>query len=282
MITEIILGGIISISTEGSKTILVTGGSGVIGKIICKKLLLSGYIVENWDLNTKKHKNFYVNNYKIVRLDFNNKNLLQKKLLNIKKKQNKYFAVIFAHGIHEIGDLWNYKQSTIDKFMQVNFQANALIISHLSKQIESRIINLSSISTLIPIPYSGIYSASKAALNSWLTSVNFELNLIGVKTSNLIVGNINTGFNEKGRRLSLFRKNTISNEYIISLSNRINSRLGIDPEVIANKILKILESRHPKNTYLYGKNVKLFNLIEKFLGSNFAIILAHKYITRKQ
>ena len=185
------------------------------------------------------------------------------------------------HGVHEIGESWNYKQSTLDEFMQVNFHANVLIVSHLFSQIDGRIINLSSISTMIPIPYSGIYSASKAALNSWLTSVNFELNLIGVRVSNLVVGNINTGFNEKGKRFKTFKKSSLSYAHLISLSSRINSKLGVDPEAVVNKILKILRSKSSKNFYFYGRNVKLYNIVEKFLGRNRAVFLAHKYITRK-
>ena len=257
----------------------MTGGSGVVGKILCERLLSSGYAVENWDRAAKNDNYLPSRNYKKFIIDFNNKRKLQEVLHSIKNSNKKYFAIIFVHGIHELGDSQNYRQSMLDEFMQVNFQANALIVSHISDHVESKIINLSSISTLIPIPYSGIYSASKAALNSWLTSTAFELSIVGIKVVNLIVGNINTGFNEKGVRLRSKNIDSVSSNHLITLASKINSKSGVNPELVVKKIIKLLISGNSKN-YYYGKNVRIYKLVEKLIGSNYAIIFAHKFITK--
>ena len=258
---------------------MVTGGSGVVGKILCEKLLSSGYAVENWDRAAKNDDNLSSRDYKKLIINFNDKRQLQQVLHSVKNSNKKYFAIIFVHGIHELGDSWNYKQSMLDEFMQVNFQANALIVSHISDHVESKIINLSSISTLIPVPYSGIYSASKAALNSWLISTSFELNLLGIKVVNLIVGNINTGFNEKGVRFRSKNRNSISSDNLITLASKINSKSGVNPELVVKKIIKLLVSGNSIN-YYYGKNVRIYKLVEKLIGSNYAVIFAHKFITK--
>jgi nucleoside-diphosphate-sugar epimerase len=65
------------------KTILVTGGSGVLGKILCEKLLSSGYDVENWDRAAKNDKNLSSGNYKKLIVDFNDKRKLQEVLYYI-------------------------------------------------------------------------------------------------------------------------------------------------------------------------------------------------------
>jgi short-subunit dehydrogenase len=257
----------------------VTGGSGVVGKILCEELLSLGYKVENWDLAVNNDTKFTSRNYKKLIIDLSDKIKLLEVLNSVKKSRKKYFAIIFIHGIHELGESWNYKQSMLDEFMQVNFQANALIVSHLSKHVESKIINLSSISTLIPIPYSGIYGASKAALESWLISTSFELNILGIQVVNLVVGNINTGFNEKGVRSGSKKRSRELNKNLIGLASKINSKSGINPELVVKKIVKLLLFSNSIN-YYYGKNVRIYRLVEKLIGRNFAIILAHKFVTK--
>lgn len=279
LIIVVILEVLISNIKNMKKTILVTGGSGVVGRILCEKLLSSGYAVENWDRAAKNDDNLSSRDYKKLIINFNDKRQLQQVLHSVKNSNKKYFAIIFVHGIHELGESRNYRQSMLDEFMQVNFQANALIVSHISDHVESKIINLSSISTLIPIPYSGVYSASKAALDSWLTSTAFELSIVGINVLNLIVGNINTGFNEKGVRLRSKNRKSVSSNHLITLASKINSKSGLNPELVAKKITKLLISGGSKN-YYYGKNVRIYKLVEKLIGRNSAIIFAHKFITK--
>jgi hypothetical protein len=103
--------------------------------------------------------------------------------------------------------------------------------------------------------------------------------MVGIKVLNLIVGNINTGFNEKGVRLRSKNIKSVSNNHLITLAGKINSKSGLNPELIAKKIIKLLISGGSKN-YYYGKNVRIYKLVEKLIGRNAAIIFAHKFITK--
>lgn len=281
MITEHISGGHISIYSEDFKTVIVTGGNGVIGNLVCKRLLELGYSVESWDKAEPKIANIKLANYCFKKIDFNEKDKLQIEIEKVLKTNIIYEAIIFCHGIHEIGKLSSYGQTLLDEVFQVNFSANVFIISKLSKQIRKKIINISSIASLVSIPYSGLYSGSKAAFDSWLSSARFELSQIGIDVSTIIVGNINTGFNEKGRRFKVSKNNNLIDNGLISLSKRIDSNLGIKPLSVAIKTIKVLESRRNLFHNYCGKNVKIYALFERILGRNLSTNLAYKFITRK-
>ena len=71
MITEHISGGHISIYSEDFKTVIVTGGNGVIGNLVCKRLLELGYSVESWDKAEPKIANNKLANYCFKKIHFN-------------------------------------------------------------------------------------------------------------------------------------------------------------------------------------------------------------------
>jgi len=276
-----ILGGLISIYGKKFKTVIVTGGNGVIGSLVCKRLLELGYSVESWDKAEPKSTDMKLTNYYFRKIDFSDKNKLEIVIKKVLKENIIYEAIIFCHGIHEIGKLSSYRQTLLDEVFQVNFSANVFIINRLSKQIRKKIINISSIASLISIPYSGLYSSSKTAFDSWLSSARFELSLSGIDISSIIVGNINTGFNEKGRRFKVSENSKLIDASLISLSKRIDSSLGIQPLSVVNKTIKVLESNRKLFQNYCGKNVKVYVLFERMVGRNLSTILAYKLITRK-
>ena len=87
-----------------------------------------------------------------------------------------------------------------DKIMQVNvaapFELAKLALPHLTKRDTSHIVNVSSIGGLRPEPGLGIYSVSKAALNSLTKVMAREWGPRGVHVNGICPGLIKTDFSE--------------------------------------------------------------------------------------
>ena len=113
------------------------------------------------------------------------------------------------------------------------------------RQKRGRIVNISSIATLVMAPFHGPYSTSKLALNGLSDALRLELKPHGVQVSGIICGSINTPIWEKGNQLSNRIENSFppqaSELYGQPASNLRNYFLrlgkgGIQPEAAAQAV----------------------------------------------
>lgn len=75
-----------------------------------------------------------------------------------------------------------------------------MLLSILSKS-KGRIVNISSVAALAPVPCMGAYSAVKAALLSFSQTLRAEASLEGVKVTTICPGRISTGFSSRAIQL---------------------------------------------------------------------------------
>ena len=121
------------------------------------------------------------------------------------------------------------------KIMDVNvaapFELAKLALPHLTAQSRSHIINISSIGGLRPEPGLGIYSMSKAALNSLTKVMAKEWGPRGVHVNAICPGLIKTDFSE-----ALWGNDKTANHHV---RNTPLQRIG-DPQDIGAVVLAIL------------------------------------------
>ena len=97
------------------------------------------------------------------------------------------------------GHIYNFITSEVDKQLEINqvkFHASVRL-SHktIGKMINAGsgyIINVASLSALIPLPNTAIYSATNAALHKFTEALNIELDGTGIKLQSLCPGNLDT------------------------------------------------------------------------------------------
>ena len=140
------------------------------------------------------------------------------------------------------------------------------------RQKRGRIVNISSISTLLMAPFHGPYSTSKLALNGLSDAFRLELKPHGVQVSVIICGSINTPIWEKGNQLSNRIINSFppqaSELYAKQASNLRNYFLrlgkgGIQPEAAARAVEHALTARRAKQTYFVGPDAYFYNITSK-------------------
>ena len=125
-------------------------------------------------------------------------------------------------------------------------------------------ITTSELAPLDPLPFTGIYAVTKAALDKYAYSLAMELQLLDIKVSVLRAGAVRTDmlgvstdalrrFCEKTR---LYRCNA---QRFTRIVNGVEAR-NIPPERIAKKVEKILKKRHPAWVYSINRNPLLLIL----------------------
>lgn len=130
-------------------------------------------------------------------------------------------------------------------------------------QRSGRIINVSSLAGLAPIPFMGIYSASKFALDGYTEALRLEVSPLGILVSQVEPGFLHTPM--MGNRKSSAR--TIGDydpwrERAYAAIREAEEK-GPGPELVAETVARIATSRRPRLRYLVGGQAKFVAALKR-------------------
>jgi short-subunit dehydrogenase len=123
----------------------------------------------------------------------------------------------------------------------------------MRKQKSGLIINITSIAGYMGLPYRGIYSATKGALELITESLRMETKDFGIECTCLAPGDFATNI-AAGRYHAPINENSPYRIPYEKILNSINQDvdMGGDPEDVAKKILEIINTKKPKVHYKVG------------------------------
>lgn len=126
------------------------------------------------------------------------------------------------------------------------------------------VVNNTSVASLYPatLPWSGVYSASKAAAASLTETLRLELEPFGIKVVNLMTGAVKSGFAEKLEQKATLPPDSIYNVAKQLVESRISSGRAsnvdaMDPMVWAARVVGDLSKRSPHYWIFRGKGSTL-------------------------
>lgn len=157
-------------------------------------------------------------------------------------------------------------QFDVNFFGMVNMTKAAL--PYMRAQGGGRVINLSSVAAVTPIPYQTYYSASKAAINCYTMALQNEVRGHNIKVSALMPGDVKTGFT------AARRKSLEGAEVYPALEKSVKTmehdeQNGMSPSQLANRAYFISTRRSPKPLYSCGLSYRLFCVLAKLLPNRF-------------
>ena len=264
-----------------TQCILLTGANSGIGLSTCKLLSEQGYYIfagvrDNNGFEFLTSQN--IQNVQPVRLDLTDPQQIADVAKRIEEHcsdENKFFAII-NNAAFALGGPIELMDSHIIKN---SFDVNVFGIIELIKQLLSilrkdkgRIINVSSTNAIVSLPYLGIYSATKFALEAISDSLRLELKKWNIPVSVIYPDVVKTPIFDKSIPLSYQKiesndsekQKLYKNEFdnFVKAINKMVSK-GVEPEVIAKCILECLQSKKPKISYIPEKNGKITFLLKR-------------------
>ena len=148
-----------------SKVILITGGSSGIGKSIGEFLLSKGYQVFGTSRNPEKYPDAKID---LVALDVLDPHSIQKAVDGIVASTGRIDVLINNAGAGITGPVEEIPTEEIKRNFDTNFfgpiQVIKSVLPIMRSQNSGLIINITSIAGYMGLPYRGVYSASKGAL----------------------------------------------------------------------------------------------------------------------
>ncbi len=266
------------------KVILITGISSGFGKKSAELLAHKGHIVYG-----TVRKDCWVDPLvKVLKMDLTDPDSIKNAVETVIKNEGKIDVLINNAGMHLGGPIEEAPAEIFTKQMNTNFNGLVFmlqaVLPHMRKQENGTIINFSSIGGLMGLPFQPFYSASKFAIEGLSESLRLELKNFNIKVIVVNPGDFHTSntanriniYTEGGPYDLQFRKS------LSIIENDENN--GWQPEVLARKLLKIVESKRPCNRYIIGSLEQKFAVLLKrilpvFL---FSMILGSHYGIEKE
>ena len=252
------------------KSILITGAYGGMGREAVRLLRDRGYFVFALD----KIVGAPEENILPIEVDITSEESVAVAAKIVSAYTDCLYAILHFAGIYMLDSLVEMENEAFDRIFDVNLRGayliNKVFLPFLSKG--SRILmTTSELAPLDPLPFTGIYAITKAALDKYAYSLCMELQLLGIRVSVLRAGAVDTGMlgvsmaalDRFCEKTELYRCNADRFKRIV---NRVEARC-VPPAKIAKKAVKILDNPHPKFAYSMNRNplLLLLDLLPKRL-----------------
>lgn len=247
------------------KTVLITGGSSGIGKAIGEYLSGKGYQVFGTSRNPQ---NITDSLFPLMKMDVNDTDSIAAAIAEVLSKVEKIDVVINNAGIGITGPIEETPESEIKKAFQTNFHGPINVIKavlpQMRKQGFGHILNITSIAGYMGLPYRGIYSASKAALEITIEAMRMETMQFGVKMTNVAPGDFATNIAAGRYHAPVLENSPYKKDYGNTLK-MMNEHVdnGGDPIQMAKVVHQIIENKNPKIHYKVGAPLQKFSIVLK-------------------
>jgi short-subunit dehydrogenase len=206
--------------------------------------------------------------FSILQLDVKKMETIQQTITTIIKKEGKLDVLINNAGAGITGAIEEIPESEIKANFDTNFfgPINVIkaVLPQMRKQQSGLIINITSIAGYMGLPYRGIYSASKGALELLTEAFRMELKDFNIKMTNMAPGDFATNIAAGRYHAPLLENSPYKKPYgnTLELMNaHVDS--GSDPNLMARAVLKVINTKNPKPHYKVGAFMQKFSIVLK-------------------
>jgi len=230
--------------------VLVTGASSGIGHHCAALLARKGYRVYGAARGPIRAEGVVP-----LVMDVTNKSSVRQGFEVLLAREGRIDALINNAGVGLAGALENTSVEEARQLFEVNFfsvlRACRLVLPAMRRQGAGYIVNIGSIGGLIAIPYQGIYSASKFALEGLTESLRLEVSHCGIRVTLIEPGDHRTPFTQN-RRFTV-SSTSYSGPFERAIERMVaDEQSGPKPESVAFLVHKVLNTRNPRLRYTTG------------------------------
>ncbi|WP_439153276.1 SDR family oxidoreductase [Winogradskyella sp.] len=248
-----------------SKVVLITGASSGIGKSVGEYLFTKGFKVYGTSRNPANYPN---SKFPIVAVDVTKSETITTCIDEVLKRTSKIDVLINNAGVGITGPMEEIPESEIKRNFDTNFfgPINVIkaVLPHMRSNKSGLIINVTSIAGYMGLPFRGVYSASKGALELITESFRMELKTFNIHMSNVAPGDFATNIAAGRYHAPVLNDSPYHEKYNLSLKmmdEHVDS--GNDPLQMAKAIHKIIETKNPKVHYKVGAFMQKFSIVLK-------------------
>lgn len=264
------------------KVILITGISSGFGKHTATLLAKAGHTVYGTVRKATDTDPFI----HVLQMDLTESGSIASVINEVMLKEGRIDVLINNAGMHSGGPIETLPIETVKLQMDTSFLGMVHLVQTalpiMRKQGCGTIINFGSIGGLMGLPFQGYYSASKFAIEGFSEALRMEVKQFDINVVVINPGDFHTSnsANRRGFLAPSDKDDPYQTQFAKSLAIiEKDETKGWSPEILAKKMVKIVECKKPKQRYIIASfEQKLAVLIKHILpGKIFRKILEDHY-----
>lgn len=256
------------------KVIIVTGASSGIGKATALQLIKEGHSVYGAARRVENMSELVSAGGKAVAIDITNHNQVHTEIQKIIKTESKIDVLVNNAGYAVYGPIEEIEYEQAKRQFDVNLfglaEVTKAVLPVMRSLRSGTIINVSSVGGKVYTPLGAWYHATKHALEGWSDCLRLEVSQFGINVVVIQPGVIKTEFadamDQKLTEDSSSPYKEMKNLIAGMMENTNNPGQYSEPTVIANTIIKAINSKKPKTRYTAGKMASQTLLARKLLS----------------
>lgn len=263
------------------RIILITGETRGFGFETAKLFIKNGDIICGFSRNEFNYEGIY---HQIG--DITNKEDCKKCVENIIQKYGKIDILVNNAGFGIFGPVEETSIDDARKQLDVTFFGAYIMTKQVLKvmreQNNGRIINVSSIGGVIPLPFQAFYSSSKCAMDMLFDALRAEVYPYHIQITSVKPGDSKTGFTSNRYHPNLNDSSPYKKAAQKCLENITkDEQTGFPPIKVAKKIYKISQKKKAPYSVSVGTKDKFLAFIYKILPKRLRNYLLYKIYAKE-
>jgi NAD(P)-dependent dehydrogenase (short-subunit alcohol dehydrogenase family) len=209
----------------------------------------------------------------MLRMDVHDGDSVRACVERIVAEQDRIDVVVNNAGIGICGSVEDTSIEEARLQLETNFfgavRVIRAVLPHMRERRSGRIINVGSIGGLIGLPFQGLYSASKFALEGLTEALRLELAPWGIQVTNVDPGDFRTEMTAKRIMVERSAESGYRDQLRRTLSVYERDETGgADPVLVARLVERLIRAPSLRPRYLVGKRAQLVAAhLKRLVGS---------------
>jgi short-subunit dehydrogenase len=260
------------------KTILVTGGSAGIGKATALCLMKNGYVVYAASRSGCNNEEDATSGGKIISIlaDVTQPETLQQAVSQIVAQQDSLDVVICNAGNGIAGAVEDTSLSELDYQLATNYYGVVNTVQaclpQMRQQGYGKIITVSSMAAVAPIPYQTFYSSVKAGILAFTEALSLEVKPFGIDCACVLPGDVKTNFTNarKYTQASQLESSVYTQNMLKAVGTmEKDEQNGMSPDAIARTMLRLIRKKRMPMRTIPGFSYKALSFIIDCVPASF-------------
>lgn len=231
--------------------ILITGITSGFGKAMAERLASEGHVV----YGTYRREVEQISGVHYLKADVQDESECRAAVDKVVEEQGRIDVFINNAGMGIGGPLEFCSLEQAQKQMDVNWMGMVrmlhFVLPVMRRQKSGKIICFSSIGGLMGLPFQGLYSASKFAIEGYCEALRMEVRAHNIKVVVIEPGDFATSFTASRNSVQAPEAEAAYPSWKRSLASiEHDETTGLKPEFLAARISKIVGARNPRHSYI--------------------------------
>jgi NAD(P)-dependent dehydrogenase (short-subunit alcohol dehydrogenase family) len=245
---------------QGAGVVLVTGASSGFGRAIASALRERGHRVYGTSRNPPAATR---DADAMMTMDVDDDSSVAAGVAHILRDAGRIDAIVNNAGLGYAGALEDTTVEEARRQFETNFfgmhRVCRAVLPHMRERRAGRIVNLSSLGGLVPVPFQGMYCASKYAVEAYTQALRMEVRPFGIHVAMVEPGDFATGFTANRRMTAA---STPDSPYVARCRSAV-AQMSVDESATADirpvvhAAIDAIESDRPPLRYPVASRLQL-------------------------